>query len=142
MLRLLMRLLKLDLVVIFFWCFYKIFWPNVKLSILSEKKVSRLVHWKSDFSFLLLLHFISWKVSLHFANIQNKLKFFKAKFGSFDPSYKTMILILYTWNSKHLHIRKLYLLISLYFLQVSWHDMNLKLTSGTFFDKRSWSIIL
>ena len=32
-------------------------------------------------------------------------------------------------------MRKLQLLIATYYLQIFWHDMNLKLTLGTHFDK-------
>ena len=34
------------------------------------------------------------------------------------------------------------LLVITYYLQISWDDMNLELTLGALFDKRSWSIIL
>ena len=37
---------------------------------------------------------------------------------------------------------KLLLLIATYYLQISWHDMNLKLTLGLQFDKWSWSMNL
>ena len=48
----------------------------------------------------------------------------------------------YTWNSKHLPLRKLQLFITTYYLKVSWHDMNLKLLLGILFDKWSWSMIM
>ena len=41
----------------------------------------------------------------------------------------------YNWDLKYLHMRKLQLIIDTYYLQVSWHDMNLKLTLGIRFDK-------
>ena len=47
----------------------------------------------------------------------------------------------YTWNFKHLRIRKLKLLSNTYYLQISWHDMHLKLILGILFDKWSWSMI-
>ena len=37
---------------------------------------------------------------------------------------------------------KLLLLIATYYLQISWHDMNLKFTLGLQFDKWSWSMNL
>ena len=39
-------------------------------------------------------------------------------------------------------MHKLQLLISTEYLQISWHDMNLKLTLGIRFDKWGWSMIL
>ena len=39
-------------------------------------------------------------------------------------------------------MRKLQLFINKYYLQVSWHDMDLKLTLEILFDKSSWPMIL
>ena len=47
----------------------------------------------------------------------------------------------YTWNLKHLRKRKSKLLSNTYYLQISWHDMHLKLILGILFDKWSWSMI-
>ena len=42
---------------------------------------------------------------------------------------------------KHLRIRKSQLLVTTYYLQISWHYMKLELTLGMIFVKWSWSMI-
>ena len=48
----------------------------------------------------------------------------------------------YTQNSKHLPMCLSQLLVAIYYLQISWYGMNLKLILGIFCNKRSWSMIL
>ena len=45
-------------------------------------------------------------------------------------------------NLKYLRLRKSQLLVIKYYLHVSFHDMNFKLTLGIRIDKLSWSMIL
>ena len=61
------------------------------------------------------------------------------RIGIFQLNLATLIQVsieafwhFYNWNLKHLRMSKLHLFITKYYLQVSWHDMNLKLTLGYF----------
>ena len=65
------------------------------------------------------VHSTSWKFSLHFIHMTALIQ---VSVEAFWHSY--------TWNLKHLRIRKLHLFINKYYLQVSWHDMDLKHTLG------------
>ena len=66
---------------------------------------------------------------LHFVYIFiTDLSFFLTKFGSSDLSLNRNILALSIWNLKHLSMSKFQLFINIYYLQVCWHDMSLKLT--------------
>ena len=79
-----------------------------------------------------LLHSTSWKLSLHFVHVFRKGWNFFTKLGSTDPNFNRSIWYSYTWSLKYPSMRKLQLFITTYYLQVSWHDMDLKLTFGCF----------
>ena len=70
-------------------------------------------------------HGIQSAFCLYFHNV---FKFFLTKFGSSDLSFNRNILTLSIWNLKHLSMSKFQLFINIYYLQVCWHDMSLKLT--------------
>ena len=67
--------------------------------------------------------------SAYYSYLQNRWGFFAAPI---HDSLETFW-VPYIWNLKHLRKRKLQLLITTY-LQISWHNMNLKLTLGIQFD--------
>ena len=81
------------------------------------------------------VHSTSWKYSTKWNAFC--ILFISSKqmgfFCSSDPWFIRNVLSSYIWNLKHLRKRKLQLLITTY-LQISWHNMNLKLTLGIQFD--------
>ena len=91
-------------------------------------------------------HSISWKFSLYY--IFRMAWDFLTKFWWSDLSFSRSILTsLYLKNFKYLHMSKLWLFVTTYYqryyyLQISWHDLNLKFTLGILFDKWNWLLIL
>ena len=79
-----------------------------------------------------VVHFTSWKFTSHFVYILRTDLNFLIKFCNSDPSFNRNIL------------RKLQLLIITYYLEISWNDMNLKLTLGIHSDECDffWKCIL
>ena len=87
------------------------------------------------------VHSPSWKFSLHLIHIFRADWKFLTKFDSSDSSFNKSILTLLYLKSET-SVRKFQLSINKYYLQVSWHDMDLKDALGILFDKWSLSVIL
>ena len=78
------------------------------------------------------VHFTSWRFSLHFVHGFRTDWNLLTEFDSSDLSFNKSILTLLSLKSEtsaHTQIAVIYYYI---FLQVSWHEMNLKLTLGYF----------
>lgn len=79
-----------------------------------------------------LLHFTSWRFRLHFVHSFKTDWNLLTELDSSDLSFNKSILTLLSLKfetSAHAQIAVIYYYI---FLQVSWHEMNLKLTLGYF----------
>ena len=76
------------------------------------------------------VHSTSWKFSLHFDHIFRTDWNCLTKFGSSDPNSSRRILTL-LYVKFDTSFKFLYIFITTSYLQVSWHDMNLKLTLGS-----------
>ena len=66
---------------------------------------------------------------------------FFIRFWNSHQSFNKTFWHSHTYNLKHLPMRKSWLLVTTYYLQILLHDINLKLTLGTLFAKGNWSII-
>ena len=95
---------------------------------------------------ILPVHSTLWKYStsrkfiLYFVYLFRTDRNFLSNFCSSDPSFARNILRpLYLKFKKSTHAQ---MTVASYYLQISWHDMNLKLTWGMHFDKLNWLMIL
>ena len=92
------------------------------------------------------MHSTLWRYStlskfiLYFVYLFRTDRNFLSNFCSSDPSFDRNILrSLYLKFKISAHAQTT---VTLYYLQISWHDMNFKLTWGMHFDKLSWLMIL
>ena len=75
-------------------------------------------------------YFTLWKFSLDFVRILRTNWIFELNFAALIQVSIDAFWHSFVWNLNHVRMRKLQLFITRYDWQVSWHDMNFKLTLG------------